>query len=272
LTPFQWMMTLLAGGGAFWMMFSYTGPFQWIAEFQLQHMGGSYSEKLTFLLTFLVLWGGLMAASYPMRKAFNLNATPDRTGGSSGGESAGGLIVALVGLGFVAFGGMKIYQAQHAGPKTLMNLAEVETGKAPPSSWVTVKGIPYNDAASTFGSSTSSKSKFVPVVSGENDVKAVGVHLFLKLAEKDYAVGDENNPGDFDGMLFRNDLPGPVRVSWEKEGHLKGDYYVLELRQTPEKEARNGQIMAYIGGAIVGIGLILALVQWLRRPKAAQPA
>src|SRR6266487_5391751 len=39
---------------SFYFMFTYTGPFQWLAELQLRWMN-SYSEKFTLLLTMLVL-------------------------------------------------------------------------------------------------------------------------------------------------------------------------------------------------------------------------
>ena len=41
-------------GLSFYFMFTYTGPFQWLAELQLKWMD-SYSEKLTLILTMIVL-------------------------------------------------------------------------------------------------------------------------------------------------------------------------------------------------------------------------
>jgi hypothetical protein len=272
LSPFQLLMLLLAMGATFWMMFAYIGPFQWIAEFQLEHMG-SYSEKLTYLLTFLVLWGGLMLVSYPIRKALGGTAAANAaTGGTqSGGELAGGLIVALVGLGFVAVGGWKMYAAQHAGAQASVLLDDLEAGKAPGAVWVTIRGIALSDVAMTFGGS--SKSKFVPIISGHRDLQQVGARLFLKLDENQSAPSNADGPAEFDGMLFHDDLPGPVRVSWQHDGLLKGDdYYVLESHHTPEKELSHAKIMAYIGAGIAGVALLLALIQRIRRPKTPPAA
>jgi hypothetical protein len=275
LSPFQLLMLLLAMGATFWMMFAYIGPFQWIAEFQLAHMG-SYSEKLTFVLTFLVLMGGLMLVTYPIRKALGATAATAAaaTGGSQGGGGAlaGGLIIALVGLGFLVAGGWKIYRAQHAGAQATVSLDDLEAGKAPTALWVTTRGIPLNDVAVTFGGS--SKSKFVPIISGHQDPQQAGARLFLKLNDENQsAPGSAESPAEFDGMLFHNDLPGPVRISWQKDGLLKGgDHYVLDWHHTPGKEASHGRIMAYIGGGIAGFALVLALIQRIRRPNAPPPA
>src|SRR4051794_28894706 len=40
---------------SFYFMFTYTGPFQWLAELQMKWMD-SYNEKMTLILTVLVLF------------------------------------------------------------------------------------------------------------------------------------------------------------------------------------------------------------------------
>src|SRR4051794_35244846 len=47
------VLTLVAAG--FYFMFTYTGPFQWLAELQLRLMDG-YSEELTFILTICLVF------------------------------------------------------------------------------------------------------------------------------------------------------------------------------------------------------------------------
>src|SRR5436190_982229 len=55
LTATGWVGLIATMGLTFYFMFTYTGPFKWIAELQLKWME-SYSEKLTFVVTMLVLF------------------------------------------------------------------------------------------------------------------------------------------------------------------------------------------------------------------------
>src|SRR3954464_13787932 len=54
LTPIAWAGLIAMMGLTFYFMFTYTGPFEWLAELQLKWFG-SYSEKLTFVGTMFVL-------------------------------------------------------------------------------------------------------------------------------------------------------------------------------------------------------------------------
>jgi hypothetical protein len=279
MSPLMVVGLIVAMGLSFYMMFEYVGPFQWLAELQLRWFG-SYSEKLTFLFTFLAIWLGLALVMLPIRLWFggpSMFSTGKAAAGattatdSRPGNAVAGIIVALVGLGFVGVAGWKVYRAQHAGSLTPVGVEHFEAGKAPPSLWVKVKGYPVNGRALVFEKSHSS-DKFVPIISGRDDPHKVGVHVFLKV-KPDVTVaagGYGGGPGEYEGMLFRNDLPGALRVDLERENVLKGDHYVLEWGQTPEKEAHEGKIMAIIGGSIAGIGALLALFLGLRRPKATQ--
>src|SRR5438046_10241678 len=55
LTPIGWAGLIAMMALTFYFMFTYTGPFKWLAELQLRWMG-SYSEKLTFIGTIFLLW------------------------------------------------------------------------------------------------------------------------------------------------------------------------------------------------------------------------
>src|SRR5439155_7543598 len=61
------LLCLAAAGITFYLMFTYRGPFQWIAEAQLK-WGGQYSEKVTFLLTYLLVLGVLAGLAWVVRK------------------------------------------------------------------------------------------------------------------------------------------------------------------------------------------------------------
>src|SRR5881392_3763159 len=54
LTPIGWAGLIAMMGLTFYFMFTYTGPFEWLAELQLKWFGW-YSEKLTFVGTMFIL-------------------------------------------------------------------------------------------------------------------------------------------------------------------------------------------------------------------------
>jgi hypothetical protein len=280
MSPLMIVLLIVGMGLSFYMMFEYVGPFEWLAELQLRWFG-SYSEKLTFVFTFLAIWVGFALLTLPIRLWFGgpalfgggaaVVAAPGSTPTQSRwGNALAGIIVALVGLGFVGAAGWKAQRAQHTGGLTPVGVEHFEAGKSPPSLWVKVKGYPLNEHALIFEKSHSS-DKFIPIVSGDADPRQVGVHVFLKV-KPDVTVaagGYGGGPGEYEGMLFRNDLPGALRVDLERQNVLKGDHYVLEWGQTPEKEVKEAKLLAIIGGSIAGIGALLALIMGLRKPKVA---
>src|SRR3954451_2006836 len=69
-SPYGIVTGLLAGGLTAYFIYDYSGPYRWVAEAQMSIMG-SFSQKLSFLLTFLVVWGVVALIALPLRKAFS---------------------------------------------------------------------------------------------------------------------------------------------------------------------------------------------------------
>jgi hypothetical protein len=271
MTPLMLVALLVAMGLTFYMMFAYEGPFRWASELQLKWFG-SYYEKVSFLVTFLLVYGAIMLAAKPLEALLRPEGAAAGEAGGGAGDALGGLIVVVVGLGFAGVGLWKMNQARHAGALTPVGAELFETGKAPPSMWVKVKGYAVNQAAVTFEDSHS-KKKFIPIISSGQAARDHGVRLFLQVNGDITVAGSNGEYGEYEGVLFHNDLPGALRVAMQRDGALKGDdYYVLDWGETPEKQLRLGRILAIIGGGVAGVGVIVAAVMWLRRKPAEAAA
>ena len=258
------LLCLAAGAITFYLMFAYRGPFQWIAEAQLKWMG-AYSEKLTFLLTYLLVMGVLAGLAWVVRKV----GLPSEPGGEkrAGASLSEWIIFVLIGAGFAVVGCVDYWRAAHAGVLTSVDVRDLEEGKEPTSLWVRARGIAITKAEVQFGKGARDQDRYVPVVSGENDPREKGVHLFIKAKASAEVSGEE-----FEGFLSRRDLPGPVRVEMEREGVIKDDYYVLDLGLTPAKKMGNARIMIWIGAGIAGLGVMLMGWRRMKRAKIAEGA
>ena len=124
---------LLCIGLTFWMMFEYVGPFQWVAEFQIARFG-SYSEKLTFVVAFMLVWAVLAVVGYPIRKLVGGGGGGGKPGG--GGAGAGtnlssGVLFVLVGLVIIGVAGWK-HQKGARVPVSLPRSRSTNWKPAPP--------------------------------------------------------------------------------------------------------------------------------------------
>jgi len=268
------LLTLLGVSITFYFMFTYTGPFQWLAELQLK-WAGEYEEKLTFLFTALLVMAVLGLPLLLIKKLGIANPTTTDAAGNQKPSTISAwfsefLVIGLVGLGFAIAGVRAYYIAGHAGPSTAIDVKDLETGQKPASLFVTVHGIAIPKASVEFGESTS-RDQFIPVISGENDPEQTGAHLFLKMRSTESIPATGHDEADYPGFLTPADLPGPVRVIMEKQGVLKSaDYYVLELNVTPEKKMADAKIMFYVGAGLVAVGVVFAIFRRLRKPRASQ--
>ena len=113
-------------GLSFYFMFTYTGPFQWLAELQLKWMD-SYSEKLTLILTMVVL----LVPAGAVWKLIDVAVKKMGPGGATVGAVGGGSyrksrnirlppVTILPLLGFIALGigGFMYWRGATAGPLT----------------------------------------------------------------------------------------------------------------------------------------------------------
>lgn len=257
----------LSLAATFYFMFTYTGPFQWLAELQLHRMG-SYSEKLTFLVVCLGIFGLLALVSLPFRYM-----AP--TGGAAPvGQLIGGIgrklstrrgIFILIGIALTAFGARDYRRAAVAGPLTNLDVAQLEAGQPPQSSWVRAYGYAVTDAAIEYGKSNTKADRYIPVVSRANDIHQTGVHLFIKARHDDNVPSDPEHPGEYEGLLTSADLPGPVRTSLEQQSLLHGaQYYVLDFGLTPAKKMDRAKTVLLVGAGITAAAILFSVIYQFR--------
>jgi hypothetical protein len=136
---------------------------------------------------------------------------------------------------------------------------------------VKAEGYPLKDSGATFDSGYS-KEQYIPITSYPDGPSGDKLLLFLKCKEGDAIQGGHGEAGKYEGMLAKADLPGPVRVSYEKLKAISDDYYVLDLGATPDSRRRAGLTKIYIGAGIAGIAVVAGLIGRFRRRPAVPSA
>ena len=260
-------MGILGGAIAlnFYWMISYTGPFQWLAELQLKWWE-SYTEKLTFVITFMVTYGLLALLTWPMRKIIKSGSDLGQKFDAFGRWG----IFAIVGLALAVMGARDWYRAATAGDLTVVSLEQLEAGRPPASTWCSISGFAVEEASVTFSKGRGSVDKYVPVISAVEEASKTGIHLFLKMREKEIAAGSMQEPATFEGMIFHNDLPGPLRVALERENAIRGDdYYVMEMGATPATKVKTARVLVYIAGGVFVLCIGAGIFQVSRRRASA---
>ncbi len=265
MNPAAIVAIVLLVGLAFYFMFTYSGPYQWIAELELRWMG-SYHEELTLILTMFALILPAVGIAKLMRMAVKklgpgigtAPAAGNITNGASTPKPARKIPVEFVwpfmGLICIAIGGFMYWRGATAGPLTAVKLQDLEDGKKPASSYLTVEGVPIWQQGIQFGSYGA--SWYVPLVSKDWKGDAVAVYVEVR--------GDDVPPRSkqleiksFKGMKAVGGLPGPVRVVFEKSA-LKpaAGYLMLETKEEPAKLMGFGKWPMIVGAALVVGGLV----------------
>lgn len=250
---------------SFYCIFTYSGPYRWLAERQLS-IFGAYVPKLTAVIVMLMFLGlfrvlrfavGLLGLKIPDRPIDRPMFRPRSAVGMALLSAAPFVVVGL----FPVIWAMTWYaRASSAGPRTEIALTDLEPGKRPASSWVRVQGKALRDMAFTFGPS-GSEEVFVPVVAPTAGSSHES-HLILKMSKgKPFSADDKA----FEGLLAPADLSGPVREKLRRDGVIHGDdYYVLELDRSPSDLRQTGEITCLIGCGFVAVGVVMGLIKWAR--------
>jgi hypothetical protein len=248
-------------------MFTYTGPFQWLAELQLRWMD-SYSEKFTFVLTMVALvlpawliWKFVEVAIRRLGPGVG-NAGDSAVAGAAGSSGVkpreiklpAVTILPLVGVIVLGIGLFMYWRGATAGPLTAVKVKDLEEGKKPASSHLKVEGVPMWEETISF--KKSGKDYYVPLVSPGWKPGVVAVYVECKEDDLPRAPGMEVK--SFTGMRAVGGLPGPVRVAFEKNLFKPAEgYVVIETREDPVKLVRFAKWPTWIGAGLVGVGLMV---------------
>ena len=141
-----------------------------------------------------------------------------------------------------------------AGPLTDVSLKDLEDGKRPASSYLSVEGVPLWKAMVSF-KETSVKC-YVPLVS--RDWKGEAVSVYVECSDDDVPrASAQLEEKTFKGVKAVGGLPGPVRVSFEKSAFKPAaGYLMIETKEEPGKLMGFGKWPMIVGAALVAAGML----------------
>lgn len=260
--------------------FTYTGLYRWLAEIQIEWLGG-YMPAVTFVYTMLltqflgimalgVLALAMLALDVILVRCFGFSLTPLRKTSSRAESSvdhqettsmlsymqALGPAIVLIGVGlFICVPALTV------GEITNIDVAAIESGAKPKSRNVVLHGRLLLDVARSHGESANAHV-FAPLVSDQWKPDTP-VAVFVKLSEFDVHRHREEPDGEsLKGVLRFRGLPGAVRTSFEKEGPRPGKNHWLLMFD------HDTTVDIIGGGILVGIGLVLLLFRGVRKLAA----
>ena len=254
----------------FYFMFTYTGPFKWMAELQLNWIG-SYSEKLTFVFTMFlllipaaVIWKlvesaikklGPGIAPPPAQSpavAPGTVAAPVKTEFGFGGFL---LFVGAIALGIGIF---MYWRGATAGELTAVAAKDLEEGRKPASSYLSIEGTALWKEMISF--KKTSTDHYVAVISPA--WKPGEVAVYLECRDNDIPPVPQMGAATYTGLTAVGGLPGPVRVEFEK-GLLrpKDGYVVLVLKDDPQRLKDFGKWPLLIGAGLLVVGVVWWLIK-----------
>jgi hypothetical protein len=259
--------------GYFWL--TYSGPYRWLAEWQMG-VFGAYYAFYTWLGTMLLLFLPTLLAFQVPRKlgvVSSVVTTPEEVQAHNHERAARWnqrrqpFVVLVLGGTFLFLGGRDYIKAQRGRELQHLSAAALEAGKKPSSTWLEVADGALVWDASIEWTDDKSKVTYVPMLSSAwSEGGPIGVLLKLNGGELKKAQGDVHA---FKGESDDLGLPGPVRAAYADAGLSVANALVLHVGQTPSEDEASGRIFALLGLAIFAVGLGLAVRQW-RREQAGQ--
>jgi hypothetical protein len=249
--------------------FTYSGPYRWLAERQMQyfdHYYAFYTWVFTMLVLMIPVLGGLEIAR---RLGFVASSTltPDQTRRAGYDHAAqfqrfrAPFVLLVLGGTFLFLGGRDWLRAQGGKQLEQLSAAVLEGGKQPASTWLEVaQGKSVWDAAITWTSDKSTVT-YVPFVSAAYKGGPVGAVLKLN---NDELPGAKKDPPSFKGVRDELGLPGPVAAAYTDAGLNLAHVLVLHVGVDPARDAESGRLFALIGLAVMLLGAGVGVYIWKR--------
>jgi hypothetical protein len=283
--PIRRIFAIIWSVGAFlvmlWCWATYSGPFRWAAEWQLEHFG-SYEVKLTLFAPLLVLlipagflggWGPLLPRRPVTRAEQTTNAIRNAR-----------IIAALGGVALLigAAGGALGYYKRQTPPTRANLMLASGTEPAPAADLVTITAIARPDLMTgyqeTAGGVTNHWS-FVPLV-GTAWHPGEPIRFILKTNQTAWMAPGGGMPRMLQpgnppfrmvtepSVLKHHELPGLIRAEYEK-AHIPLDPSLAVVEQSAGEIYTPYWVTAALGG-LMGLSLLLGgLIGAINARKAA---
>jgi hypothetical protein len=278
-----WTIGAFAAMGWFW--YSFSGPYQWFAEWEMRQFG-SYEVKLTLFIPLLILLipAGFIGGWGPPAKRPGAPAT------RVANARRNARVMMAIGAAALLFGGLAGYlgylkmNAPLSEARLVLNKGDEP---APVADLVTVTGVVRNDMIVTLTETSAGMTEkwtFVPLV-GAAWKAGDPIRFILRTNQNAWIPSGGVGPGEMPHMigpgnpafriitepsvLARNGLPGVVRTEYEKV-HVALDPAVVVVRQSAQ-EVFTTFLTAAFGGGLVGFILLLAgFLGFVNANKAAR--
>jgi hypothetical protein len=259
--------------------FTYSGPYRWLAEWQLEKLGG-YRVMLTGLVTLLITLVpvGLLVMLLGARSTPQLS--PEGLAAARARDELHmqwirdrqyRLIAAGLSVGIALVGCYLAITGATAGARTFVEVSTLERGRQPPSYYVELRGrLLFEEAAAVSKRGSSATKVYVPIVS---DAWRPGQPVRAYLETYDSWIerySSDLATGRYVGVLSDLALPGVAQTTLTERGlRPTAPYWVLDYRQDPQEQT-------YMGLGFVGTGAVWGtLTAWvwrrLERRKRASP-
>jgi len=270
------VLICICGALAGYWWWSYSGPFRWLAERQLQWFG-AYEESITFVLTAAIAIAPVVLAGVAIKKLGFAAPTPPQDQAAQppqhvkwGPFALCGFFV-VIGLVVGGIGISEYYRARRESSSTAFSLNEIEAGKKVDRVWVEVQGRPLFDVAGSM-SSSSSETIYLPVVS-ENWKKGQPISVYLEVSEHEMDATLKAASGKYQGMVSVGGLPGMVREDFKRRGLMPAEGYIMiDYHRTPANKLSGAYFLLITAGVICLIGFAMLAYEKFRvgRLGAAQ--
>lgn|GEM_PF-2449046 len=243
-----------------WWAFTFSGPYRFIADSQLDWFG-VYYPSVTNVLTLVVAITPALLMSIVLRVQERA-AHPEEDRRIWLYERYGQFaIIAIVAAGFAAQGAYKLGDAATMGPRTAVDLAAWEAGEVPVSRWVEVKAVPAWDVAVTVVDG-SLETTILPLLSPDWTPEGRVVLYATMTKEQQYRLynsrSDERRT--VSGTVARVGLQGS-EGAWMADSQarpLDPHHRVLEYENTPDATKQSG-ILWLGGGSVVVLMMVFAI-------------
>jgi len=274
-------------GITFYWMFTYSGPYRYLAELELKWIG-SYSPELTWLLVFLGLFLGLLSTAVSIKLLFRgaeravpgmptaTIATPAAVP-SAIPEPAIQVVerwkayiryAALPALALVlcGMGAYEYYNGTHAGSLQRLSAADFQSGKLQAR-------LVYADVRGHLSGHRISKDYYlyIPMASEKN--ATAPVHLVVGVNENEmskYVRRQADGTFSVRGVADKG-LEGDVKYAFEKIGITVGEpVWVVHTGRDPSWDRKGGLFLMGFGAALAG--LVFGWQSYRKRKRVtAQP-
>lgn len=264
------VLVLVLLGVPFVFMFTYTGPFQWLAELQLS-LAGSYEESLTLVFTLLIWLGFCALIKLVVAKALGkpykfaiLNRGDEASREMINRMMMAAFVVTPVVMAVIA-GCLELAYRRTPATPVHMKLADLIAGKAPPSRYLTIDDAQSDsnlDHGITEESNANSATHYLPLLP-DGYKPGMPIHAFVEIPGS--KMGDLNAHPEslFTGVAAFTRLPGMVRVSFARDQLPPASGYILlRYGETPEAYHKDAEFFLILAGVFLGIGGLIGFRQY----------